>query len=72
MQNNIIDKEYNQFMEYCWEIAEKDPDVMQLFSDIKKQNKFKQAKFFSGLFVSWKENRVEWYLNNEVLKHADK
>lgn len=72
MQNNITDKEYNKFMEDCWLIAEKDPDINKLFSDVAKRNKFRQAKFFANLFVSWKQNRVEWFLNSEVLKHADK
>lgn len=72
MQNNIIDKEYNQFMEECWQIVEKNPEYNKLFTEIKSSSKFRQFRFMTDLFKHWKRNDIEWFLNHEVLKHGDK
>lgn len=72
MQSNITEKDYNQFMEDTWQIVETNEDFKSLFTRVQNMNKFRQAKFMTDLFIYWKQNKVEWFLNNEVLKHADK
>ena len=59
------DREYSDFSEYMTEYLynHKEYEPMMTYAN---KHKFRCRKFILNLFLAYKENKIEWFLNNRL------